>query len=111
MSTERIHELERRVRLLELRLSALSDQEQEYERDLAISEDRIRDLHEKGYRRQLMRDFRRIWRRLAELGACDAMGGGEYLRVKAQFRREVCTPYPADAIERFIRIEANRGPG
>lgn len=51
-------------------------------------------------------EFDAQWKRLAELGACDELGGLEYERVRAEFFA-AGSPSP---IEPFIRRRANAGP-
>jgi hypothetical protein len=50
--------------------------------------------------------FDRIWRRLAEAGACDSHGDAEYRRVRSEWQ----TAGRPTRIEAFVRRQANVGP-
>lgn len=49
--------------------------------------------------------FDDIWNALSEQGACDAIGGCEYERIRQEW-----ADHEAEIIASFIRIQANAGP-
>lgn len=63
-------------------------------------------MNGKRRRRPPYKLFDALWVALSEQGACDALGGREYLRVRAEWLFAGAPP----SIEAFIRRRANIGP-